>query len=157
MSSVAPLHRALLLVALGALAAVASFAAMLPPADAERLRLQTAVREAPAIPASAVVLPAPTTYIREERFGRGDTFADLLARLEIGAADAKQILALRQMRLLRTGSDVAAEVRENGELVWLAFAASRSTRVRLERVGEKVTATEVPALGELRTERRAAT
>jgi murein DD-endopeptidase MepM/ murein hydrolase activator NlpD len=156
MASVAPLHRALILLALGALGAVAAVATMLPPADAGLLLAKTAVRESLPIQPAAGLLPSPATYIREERFARGDTFAEVLARLQIGTSDARRILALRQLRLLRIGSDVSAEVRENGELVWLAFPVSRTHQVRLERVGENLVASEMPTQSVLRNELRSA-
>ena len=160
MSTFAPLRRAAALAALAAFGAVAAVAAIVPATDARLLLSKTALRETLAIPAGAALLPAPTTYLREERLRQGDTLAGLLARLAIGEADAQRLLRLRETRLLRTGTDVTAEVRaggENeGELVWLSFLAPRDRLVRFERVGQVVVASEAPARSLIRTELKSA-
>ena len=99
-----------------------------------------------AIRLDEALLPAPTSYIREERMQRGDTFHGLLARLGIGAADIQQLLRQRTLAQLRPGTIVTAEVRSadghDGELVWLDFLAGRDIAVRIERVGQNLVLSE---------------
>lgn len=146
MSHHAPLERAAALAAFAVSCAVAAFAALLPATDAGLLVAKTARLEPLEIRVQETLLPAPTTYIRAERFERGDTLGSLLARLSIGRTDAQLLLRRREARLLRPGTIVTAEIRaggENeGELVWLEFLASREALVRIERVGEGLAASE---------------
>jgi murein DD-endopeptidase MepM/ murein hydrolase activator NlpD len=138
----ARLKRAAALAAFAVFGTVAAFASIAPSGDATLLVAKTAVSETLAAP--AVLLPAPTTYVREARFAQGDTIGSLLARLGIADADARLILKARETRLLRPGSTVTAQTRAGeleGELVWLQFL-SRDTVVRFERVADKLVASE---------------
>ncbi|MBI1942879.1 MAG: M23 family metallopeptidase [Betaproteobacteria bacterium] len=151
MSHHAPLLRAAALAAFAVSGAVAAFTAIVPATDAELLVAKTALREPLEIRAQAALLPAPATYIRAERFERGDTLAGLLARLSIGAGDAQMLVRRREAKLLRPGAIVTAEVRagkeSEGELVWLEFLAARDALVRIERIGEGLAArVERPAI-----------
>jgi len=141
-----PLRRAALLAAFALSSAVAALAAIVPSTDAELLLSKTALLEPVAIRLDEALLPAPATYMREDRMQRGDTFQGLFARLAIGEADARQLLRQRALRLLRPGAVVTAEVRSGsgheGELVWLSFLAERDTVVRIERVGQGLVASE---------------
>src|SRR5687768_13430934 len=94
--------------------AVASLYAIVPSTDPELLLAKTAVLEQLPIRFEEALLPAPTTYLREDRLQRGDTLAGLLARLGVGNADARQLLRQREWRLLRAGTSVTAEVRAEG-------------------------------------------
>ena len=138
-----PLWRFALLAALALSSAVAT---ILPPTNAELLLAKAAVLEPVAIRLGEALLPAPTTYVREDRMQRGDTFHGLLARLAIRDADIQQLLRQRPLQLLRPGTIVTAEVRaaaeHDGELVWLAFLSGRDTAVRIERVGQSLVASE---------------
>ena len=150
------LKRAAALAAFAIFGTVAAFAAIAPAEDATLLLAKTAVLES--LDAPAVVLPAPTTYVREARFSQGDTIGSLLARLGIAEADARLILGRREMRLLRPGSIVNAETRSGertGELVWLEFM-SRDNVVRLEKVANAVAASEQRAPFTVRQEIRSA-
>jgi murein DD-endopeptidase MepM/ murein hydrolase activator NlpD len=142
----APLGRILLVLVLAAFGVVAAIAAIAPAAEAERLVAKTALPEALAIHEQSALLPVPASYVREERYQAGDTLAGLLGRLAVGEADGRAILRLREMRLLRPGTAVTAEVRagggRDGELVSLAFLAPRDMLVRIERIGEKLVAEE---------------
>src|SRR5689334_3133792 len=134
--------RAAALAAFAVFGTVAAFASIAPAEDATLLLAKTAVRET--LNAPAVVLPAPTTYVREARLGQGDTIGNLLGRLGIGDADARLVLGRREIRLLRPGSIVNAETRAGeraGELVWLEFV-SRDNVVRLEKVADSLVASE---------------
>ncbi len=141
-----PLRRAALLAAFALSSAVAALAAIVPSTDAELLLAKTTLPEPVAIRLDEALLPAPATYMREDRMQRGDTFRGLFARLAIGEADARQLLRQRALRLLRPGAVVTAEVRSGsdheGELVWLSFLAERDTVVRIERVDQGLVASE---------------
>ena len=143
-----PLRRAALLAAFALSSAVAALAAIVPSTDAELLLAKAAVLEPVTIRLDEALLPAPASYVREDRLQRGDTFQGLLARLAIGEADVRQLLRQRALRLLRPGAIVTAEVRSGsgheGELVWLSFLAERGTAVRIERVGQGLVASEQP-------------
>jgi murein DD-endopeptidase MepM/ murein hydrolase activator NlpD len=155
-----PLRRAALLAAFALSSAVAAVATIVPSTDAELLLAKAAVLEPVAIRLEEALLPAPATYVREDRLQRGDTFQGLLARLAIGEADVHKLLRQRAMRLLRPGTIVTAEVRagrENeGELVWLSFLAARDTAVRIERAGQDLVASEQRARIVTRTEMKSA-
>ena len=146
MRGVVPLRRAAGFAAFALSGAVAAVATIAPSSDAELLLAKTAVLEPLAIRIDEALLPAPATYVREERFQRGDTLPGLLARLAIGEAEAQRLLRLRETRLLRPGAVVTAEVRagseHEGELVWLSFFGSRDSVVRIERVGQGIVASE---------------
>lgn len=156
MSRYTPLQRAAGLCAFALSGAVVAVVSIVPATDAELLIAKAAVLEPVEIRAGEALLPSPATYVREERFQRGDTLPALLARLAIGEADAQKLLRQREMRLLRPGTSIVAEVRAGGELVWLGFPASRDTEVRIERVGQNLAATERRAKVETRTELKTA-
>jgi murein DD-endopeptidase MepM/ murein hydrolase activator NlpD len=152
--------RAAALAAFAVSSAVAAVASIAPSADAELLLAKAAVPEQLPIRLEEALLPPPATYVREERFQRGDTLAGLFARLGIAQDDARALVRHREMRLLRPGAIVAAEVRaggeREGELVWLEYLASRDSFVRIERVGTGLAASERRAQVVTRTERRTA-
>ena len=140
MNGVGRFRRVAALAAFAAFGAMAAFASIAPGTDASLLVAKTALAER--IEPQAALLPAPATYLHQQPFLYGQPLPELLAKLGVGAAEARLVLALRQMRLLRPGSIVTAETRASGELVWLQFPAARDTLVRLERIGEKLTASE---------------
>jgi len=152
--------RAAALAAFAVSGAVAAVASMMPSADTELLRTRAAVIEPLPIRLDEALLPAPSSYLREERFQRGDTLNGLFARLDIAEADARKLMRLRAMRLLRPGAIVTAEVRagaqRDGELAWLEFLASREGIVRIERAGQGLAASERRAQIETRTELKSA-
>jgi murein DD-endopeptidase MepM/ murein hydrolase activator NlpD len=146
----AALRRLALLAAFALSSALAAVAAIVPSTDAELLLAKAAVLEPVEIRLEEALLPAPATYVREDRLQRGDTFRSLFARLAISEADVQMLLKQRALRLLRPGTIVSAEVRadaragssHDGELVWLDFLAAGDTAVRIERVGEGLVASE---------------
>ena len=148
-------RRAGFLAAFALSSALAAVAAIAPSTDAELLLAKTSVLEPVTIRLEEALLPAPATYVREDRLLPGDTFQGLYARLGIGAADMQQLLRQRAMRLLRPGAIVTAEVRagteREGELMWLGFLAGRDTAVRIERMGQVLVASEQRAQIETRT------
>jgi murein DD-endopeptidase MepM/ murein hydrolase activator NlpD len=146
-----PLRRAALLAAFALFSAVAAVAAIVPSSDAGLMLAKTAVPEPVVIRLEDALLPAPSTYVREERLQRGDTYHGLFARLGINEADIRQLLRQRStLQALRMGTLVTAEVRadvrsgkdHDGELVWLGFLSGRDTAVRVERIGQGLVASE---------------
>jgi len=160
MSRYTPLQRAAGLCAFAISGAVVAVVSIVPATDAELLIAKAAVLEPVEIRAGEALLPSPATYVREERFQRGDTLPALLSRLAIGESDMQKLLRQRELRLLRPGAAVTAEVRaigeNSGELVWFGFLASRDTEVRIERIGEQLVASERRAQIIARTELKSA-
>jgi murein DD-endopeptidase MepM/ murein hydrolase activator NlpD len=153
-------RRAALLAVFALSGTLAAVAAIVPSTDTELLLAKAATLEPVPIRLGEALLPAPATYVREDRLQRGDTYQGLFARLAIGQADAQQLLRQRALRLLRPGVSVIAEVRtggdHEGELVWLSFLAARDTVVRIERVGQGLVATEQRAQMTTRSELKSA-
>ena len=141
-----PLRRAALLAAFALSSAVAAVATIVPSTDAELLLAKAAVLEPVAISLDNALLPAPSTYVREDRVQRGDTNHGLLTRMGIRESDVRQLLRQRVLQQLRPGTIVTAEVRagsdHEGELVWLGFLTGRDVVARIERVGERMVASE---------------
>ncbi len=125
--------------------AIAAFATISPGTDAELLVAKTAVLEPFAIDHEQGLMPAPTAFVREERFQRGDTHASLLARLGVNEEDAKQALRARVLWQLRTGYTVTAQVDAEGVLLGLSYLSGRDNLVRVERDGERFRAAEESA------------
>ncbi len=125
--------------------AIAAFATISPGTDAELLVAKTAVLEPFAIDHEQGLMPAPTAFVREERFQRGDTHASLLARLGVSEEDAKQALRARVLWQLRTGYTVTAQVDAEGVLLGLSYLSGRDNLVRVERDGERFLAAEESA------------
>ncbi len=140
------LRRVALLAVFALSGTVAAVATIVPSTDAELLLAKAAVIEPVAIRLEDSLLPAPATFVREDRLQRGDTYQGLLARLAINEADIQQLLRHRSLQLLRAGTIVTAEVRagkgHDGELVWLGFPTGRDMAVRIERVGQSLVASE---------------
>jgi len=115
----------------GALAGLAlsgiftAFATIPPQSDAELALTRASRVESLAIQPAERVLFVPERYVREERFQAGDTVAGLLARLGVAEDDAQQLPRLKELRRLRPGSTVTAEVGPGGELARLEFPGAR--------------------------------
>jgi len=141
-----PLRRAALLAVFALSSAIAAVAAIVPSTDAEQLLAKAATLEPVAIGLDKALLPAPSTYMREDRMQRGDTYQGVLARLGIGDADMRQLLRQRTLQQLRPGTIVTAEVRagngREGELIWLGFLTGRDMVARIERVGRGLVVSE---------------
>jgi murein DD-endopeptidase MepM/ murein hydrolase activator NlpD len=159
-SRIAPWKRAAGMAVFAVSGAVAAVASIVPVADVELPIAKAAVLELVPIRIDEALLLPPASYVREDRLQRGDTLSALLARLAIGEADTQKLLRLRELRQLRTGTAVTAEVRADGvtggELIWLTFIASRDTEVRIERIGDKLVAAERRAEIVTRTELKSA-
>lgn len=142
MNRYTPLRRAALIAALVASGIVAAFATIGEVPDAGLLLPKSALLEPLPIPLEDSLLPSPATYMREERFQRGETLTALLARLEIGEADAGTLQRQLHMRQLRPGTTVTAEVGADGSLVALGFLVPRELLIRIERDSQGLRATE---------------
>jgi len=100
-----------------------------------------------ALPAALTPGNADDGYWREERIQRGDTLADLLARL--GAADDDALQFLRNSRTARTlyqltpGRTVRAHVAGDGRLLALRYQNGGKV-LNVERLGEGFSAAEDP-------------
>ena len=74
---------------LAAFGAMAAFGTLAPSTDPGALPAQNPVVEA--LPLAARPSPAPSSYVREERFQRGDTLAGFLSRLGIAEREAARL------------------------------------------------------------------
>jgi murein DD-endopeptidase MepM/ murein hydrolase activator NlpD len=120
---------------------VAAFATIAPSSEVELLLTRRSSVEMLPIPADAL-LPAPASYIREERFQRGDTISAFLSRLGIGAAETKQLARLRALQNLRPGYHVAADVTAEGRPLSISFLSGRDTLVQVAPQGDAFTVSE---------------
>ena len=109
---------------------VAAFATIAPSSEVELLLSRKSTVETLPIPAEAL-LPAPESYIREERFQRGDTIPGFLARLGIAEAQVKALARLRALQALRPGYHVTADVTAEGEPLSISFLTGRDTLVQI--------------------------
>lgn len=130
-----PLARGAAILVLAVSGAVGAFATMAPSSDDAFLLSRTSSVEPLPIPAEAL-LPSPASYIREERFQRGDTLPAFLARLGIGDEDVARLVRLRQLQALRPGYHVTSEVSADGKLMTLSFLTGRDTLVQIGRLGD---------------------
>lgn len=101
------------------------------------------------LPVVEVASPEADFYWNEARFERGDTFATLLARLGVDAADAVRLIGEQgrsaPFRWLRPGTTVQARTTDFGTLASLRFLSPRDTVVGFERDGTGFRAVEEPA------------
>jgi murein DD-endopeptidase MepM/ murein hydrolase activator NlpD len=141
----APLKRSALVAALALSGAVAAFAAFTPSPDAEASLLRKALVEPMTLAGAGSILPAPASYLREERFARGDTLGALFLRLGIAAADVRPLLRVPSLRFLRPGYVVSAEIAADGRLLRLNFLTARDRQMWVEREGDDFRAREVAA------------
>jgi murein DD-endopeptidase MepM/ murein hydrolase activator NlpD len=91
------------------------------------------------------VLPAPMSYIREERFQRGETLPGLLARLGVGETEVPRLARLRALQQLRSGMLVRAEVTPEGAPRTLRFLTGRDALMQIVADGDAYRAVEYPA------------
>lgn len=129
---------------------VAAFATIPPQSDAElRLALSWAPH-AVALDPDAEILPTPEHFVREERFQSGETLGMLLARLGVAEEDVQKLLKLKELRRLRSGSTVTAEVGADARLLRLYFLAARDTLGIVRRFEESFAVSEERATLETR-------
>ena len=133
-----PRFRAARICALITLPLFGAIAAFGTAPQAELIIPLTAVPEPLSIDVSGALVPAETTFIREERFQRGDTLSSLLSRLGVASEDTNKLLRghARMLAGLRTGMAVHAEVREDGTLLSLTYMAAKDVLASIDREGE---------------------
>jgi murein DD-endopeptidase MepM/ murein hydrolase activator NlpD len=89
---------------------------------------------------------ADQVFWREERFGRGDTISDLLARLGVSDEETRVFLARvraeRALQLLRPGITVQARTADDGALLALRYITDNGRLVGFEKQGEEFRAVE---------------
>ncbi len=141
MGRIGPLARSAVIIVLAVSGGVAAFATIAPPSDAEVLLARTSSVEDLPIPAEAL-MPSPQSYIREERFQRGDTLSALLSRLGVADDESARLVRLRPLQHLRPGYHVTADVSAEGSLISLSFLTARDTLVQISRDDEGFASTE---------------
>jgi murein DD-endopeptidase MepM/ murein hydrolase activator NlpD len=141
MSMLGRFTRSAVIVVLAVFGAVAAFATIAPSPDAQLLLSPTSSVESLPIPAEAL-LPSPASYIREERYQRGDTLSAFLSRLGVANGEAQLLARQRALQVLRPGYNVAAEVSAEGRLMALSFLTARDTLVQVSREGEELRSSE---------------
>jgi len=134
MSKFTPLVRVAAIAALALSGAVAAFATMAPEIPAPMA--EAAVIEPLALRSGDRLLPAPTSFLREERFQPGDTLAGMLGRLGVADAEVRRLARTPALRLLRPGHTVTGQVGTDGELLRLSYLSGRGTLTIVERAGE---------------------
>lgn len=85
-------------------------------------------------------------FWREERFGRGDTIADLLARLGVNDEEARafvsRVKAERSIQLLRPGTTVQARTADDGSLLALRYITDKGRLIGFDKLGAEFRAVE---------------
>ncbi len=139
-----PRFRAARICALLALPLFGAIAAFGTAPQAELLIPITAVPEPLAIDIGEALVPALASFIREERFQRGDTLSSLLSRLGVNGEDTQKLLRSQAKFLngLRAGTTVHAEVGDEGSLVSLTYTSSKETLASIDREGDGFKASE---------------
>ena len=122
---------------------MAAFGTMAPSTEPVALPAQAPVVEA--LPLVVRPSPAPSSYVREERFQRGDTLAGFLSRLGIAEPQAARLARVRALQQLRPPALVNAEVSAEGAPLALRFIAERDRLVEIVAEGEGFRAIEKPA------------
>lgn len=112
---------------------VVAFATIAPTRDVDALQSIASVE--PVVIRAEQVLPPPASYIREERFQRGDTVAGFLERLGIVDREAARLAKVRAFQLLRPGSLVRAEIGADGTPRNLSFLTGRDTLMQVVASG----------------------
>ncbi len=78
-------------------------------------------------------------FWREERFGRGDTISDLLARLGVNDEEARTFLQHikpgRSLQLLRPGTTVQARTADDGTLLALRYITDKGRLIGFDKQG----------------------
>ena len=136
----AALGRTAVIGILAASGVVAAFATIAPTQDVE-LKL-AGPAQVESLTLRKDPLPAPVSYIREERFQRGDTIAAFLSRLGIADSQISRLSRVRMLQSLRPSYTVSAEVSAEGMPKALSFLTGRDTLVRIVPEGDTYRVTE---------------
>ncbi len=111
----------------------AAFATIPPRSDAELLLERASIIEPLAIHPATQLLSVPERYVWEERFQAGETVTGLLARLGVAEGDARQLVRMKELRRLRPGTTVTAEVGPGGALMSMDFLGARDSMTLIGR------------------------
>ena len=130
------LGRAALIGLFGLFGVVAAFATISPSPEGDQPPASALVTEPVPIRLEDARLPAPASYVREERFLRGDTLAGVLARLGIESGAVQRLVRARVLGALRPGYSISAVVGASGEVQSLSFLTSRDTLVQITPSGD---------------------
>ncbi len=139
-----PRFRAARICALLALPLFGAIAAFGTAPESQLVIPLTAVPEPLSIDLSDALVPATASFIREEKFQRGDTLSSLLSRLGVNNEDTHTLLRGqgRILHGLRAGTAVHAEVTDDGSLVSLTYMSAKDTLSSIERHGDMFKPTE---------------
>ena len=109
-----------------------------PATQTEDIQRETVI-ETLALPEAQSTDSGSFDFLREERIGRGDTLAGLLARMGVDASETRDILAAarssQSLVRLMPGRTVLARVTSGGQLLSLRYQASDETLVTVTRAG----------------------
>jgi murein DD-endopeptidase MepM/ murein hydrolase activator NlpD len=135
------LARICALVSLSLFGAIAAFGTA---PQTQLLISKTAVPEPLPIDLGEALVPPLDSFIREERFQRGDTLSSLLSRLGVKTEDTHKLLRTQAAFLsgLRAGMTVHAEVSADGALISLNYTSGKETLASLDRDGDGFKAAE---------------
>ena len=122
---------------------VASFATIAPRNEPSLPPQTTLLVEALALNVREV--PAPSQYIQEEQFQRGDTLPGFLGRLGLEDSAVARLARAPALRALRPGSYVRADTLADGTPKSISFLTGRDTLVRIVPQGEGFRALEEQA------------
>ena len=147
------LRRSLAVSLLAGCGAVAAFATIAPSNYAQSAPEATLRIEPLALEAREVA--APSQYVREDQFQRGDTLAGFLDRLGIEDSLIARLVRTPALRTLRPGVYVRADVLADGTPTSISFLTGRDTLMRVLREGETFRAAEEQAALETRVLMRA--
>jgi murein DD-endopeptidase MepM/ murein hydrolase activator NlpD len=147
------LRRSLAVTILVGCGAVAAFATIAPTDTADSAPQATLRIEPLALETRE--LAAPSQYVREDQFQRGDTLAGFLDRLGIEDSLIPRLVRTPALRTLRPGVYVRADVLADGTPTSISFLTGRDTLMRVLRDGDTFRATEEQAALETRVLMRA--
>ena len=132
---------------------VASFATIAPRNERALPPQTTVLVETLALNAREV--PAPSQYVQEEQFQRGDTLAGFLGRLGLDDSAIARLARAPALRALRPGSTVRADTLADGTPKSISFLTGRDTLVRIVPQGEGFRALEEQAAFDTRVTMKA--
>jgi murein DD-endopeptidase MepM/ murein hydrolase activator NlpD len=147
------LRRSLAVTILAGCGAVAAFATIAPTDTADSAPQATLRIEPLALETREIA--APSQYVREDQFQRGDTLAGFLDRLGIEDSLIPRLVRTPALRTLRPGVYVQADVLADGTPTSISFLTGRDTLMRVLREGDSFRAMEEQAALETRVLMRA--
>jgi murein DD-endopeptidase MepM/ murein hydrolase activator NlpD len=147
------LRRSLAVTLLAGCGAVAAFATI-APTDTVDSAPQATLRIEP-LALETREIAAPSQYVREDQFQRGDTLSGFLDRLGIEDSLIPRLVRTPALRTLRPGVYVRADVLADGTPTSISFLTGRDTLMRVLREGESFRAMEEQAALETRVLMRA--